>query len=70
MRQVDSVFFAASSTSDNSSKEEDRAFPEDTTIEEDEYDDSWDYIYDDNDFENRRRKINRSEKYRYKKQDW
>ena len=41
MRQVDSVFFAASSTSDNSSKEEDQAHPKDASVEEDEYDGCW-----------------------------
>ena len=36
----------------------------------DDYDDSWDYMYDENVFENRNRKLNRSEKNKYNKQEW
>lgn len=36
----------------------------------DDYDDSWDYIYDENIFENRKRRLDRSEKNKYNKQEW
>lgn len=35
-----------------------------------EYDDSWDYLYDHNEFENKKRKLNKSKKIRYNKQEW
>ena len=41
---------------------------EDEVLEE-EYDDSWDYLYDFNEFENKRRKINKSKKLNYNKQE-
>jgi hypothetical protein len=38
--------------------------------EEEDYDESWDHIYDDNEYENKERRLNRSEKYKNNKQDW
>ena len=38
--------------------------------EEEEYDESWDHIYDDNEYDNKQRRLNRSDKYKKNKQDW
>jgi hypothetical protein len=71
MRHVESLIHLSAIRADDdteSKKKESRK--EGNLWEEDEYDEGWDYIYDYNQTENRRRKLNRSEKYRYNKQDW
>ena len=52
-------------------KQDDEASKDDQEDEafEEQYDDSWDYLYDFNEFENKKRKINKSKKLNYNKQE-
>jgi len=51
-------------------KDDDKSGQDNSSQVGDEYDDSWDYIYDENVFENRKRRLDRSEKNKYNKQEW
>ncbi len=51
-------------------KDDDKSDQDNSSQVDDEYDDSWDYIYDENIFENRKRRLDRSEKNKYNKQEW
>ena len=67
VEQDDSCFDArfGLASKDDIIREDDQ---EDETFEE-EYDDSWDHLYDFNEFENKKRKINKSKKLNYNKQE-
>jgi hypothetical protein len=51
-------------------KDDDKSGQDNSSQVGDEYDDSWDHIYDENVFENRKRRLDRSEKNKYNKQEW
>ena len=55
---------------DATNNEKKKPSKEDSLWKEDEYDETWDHIYDYNEFENKRRRLDRSDKYKYNKQDW
>ena len=52
---------------DDTTKKNKKPSKESNFREEEEYDESWDHIYDDNEYENKQRRLNRSDKYKYNK---
>jgi len=63
------IHFATIRADDDTADKKKESRKENNLWEENEYDESWDHIYDYNEFENKRRRLNRSDKYRYNKQD-